>query len=155
VKDKKDKSLRIGIAGYGIVGKKRHDVIKDIPKMDVVAVCDKKFNGKGEFEDGVSFYDNYKSLIFNESIDALIVCMTNDIAPEVTMAGLNAGLHVFCEKPPGRTVEDIENVIKIETKHPNLKLMYGFNHRHHYSVMEAFSVIQSGKMGQIIIVPVT
>ena len=37
--------------------------------------------------------------------------MTNDIAAEVTIAGLKKGLHVFCEKPPGRNVEDIVSVI--------------------------------------------
>ena len=145
-----DKVLKIGIAGYGIVGKRRHEVIKQNPGMHVAAVCDRKFNGQGKLDDGVSYYDNYKALLENEALDALIICMTNDIAPEVTMAGLNSGLHVFCEKPPGRTVEDIKNVIKVEACHPELKLMYGFNHRHHYSVKDALSVIKKGKMGAII-----
>ena len=145
-----DKVLKIGIAGYGIVGKRRHDVIKQNPAMHVAAVCDRKFNGQGKLDDGVSYYDNYKALLENEALDALIICMTNDIAPEVTMAGLNSGLHVFCEKPPGRTVQDIKNVIKVEANHPNLKLMYGFNHRHHYSVKDALAVINSGEMGGLV-----
>jgi predicted dehydrogenase len=145
-----DKVLKIGIAGYGIVGKRRHDVIKQNPAMHVAAVCDRKFNGQGKLDDGVSYYDNYKVLLENEALDALIICMTNDIAPEVTMAGLNSGLHVFCEKPPGRTVQDIKNVIKVEANHPNLKLMYGFNHRHHYSVKDALAVINSGEMGGLV-----
>ena len=145
-----DKVLKIGIAGYGIVGKRRHDVIKQNPAMHVAAVCDRKFNGQGKLDDGVSYYDNYKALLENEALDALIICMTNDIAPEVTMAGLNSGRHVFCEKPPGRSVQDIQNVIKVEARYPKLKLMYGFNHRHHYSVKDALAVINSGEMGAII-----
>ena len=145
-----DKVLKIGIAGYGIVGKRRHDVIKQNPGMHVAAVCDRKFNGQGKLDDGVTYYDNYKALLENEALDALIICMTNDIAPEVTMAGLNSGLHVFCEKPPGRSVQDIKNVIKVEACHPKLKLMYGFNHRHHYSVKDALAVINSGEMGGLI-----
>jgi predicted dehydrogenase len=142
--------LKVGIAGYGIVGKRRHDVIKHNPGMHVAAVCDRKFNGQGKLDDGVFYYDNYKALLENEALDALIICMTNDIAPEVTMAGLNSGLHVFCEKPPGRSVQDIKNVIKVEARYPKLKLMYGFNHRHHYSVKDALAVINSGEMGAII-----
>jgi predicted dehydrogenase len=57
------------------------------------------------------------------------------------MAGLNSRLHVFCEKPPGRSVQDIKNVIKVEARYPKLKLMYGFNYRHHYSVKDALAVM--------------
>ena len=146
----RDEVLKIGIAGYGIVGKRRHDVIEQNPGMYVAAVCDRKFNGQGKLDDDVSYYDNYKALLENEALDALIICMTNDIAPEVTMAGLNSGLHVFCEKPPGRSVQDIKNVIKVEANNSQLKLMYGFNHRHHYSVKDALAVINSGEMGGLI-----
>jgi predicted dehydrogenase len=76
--------------------------------------------------------------------------MTNEIAPEVTIAGLKAGLHVFCEKPPGRNVKDIEDVIQEEQKHSELKLMYGFNHRYHDSVKDTIKILQSGNLGNII-----
>ena len=68
----------------------------------------------------------------------------------VTVAALKRGLHVFCEKPPGRSVEDIKKVILHEKMNPNLKLMYGFNHRFHDSVMDALKIIKSGKLGNII-----
>ncbi|MEK7555171.1 MAG: Gfo/Idh/MocA family oxidoreductase, partial [Patescibacteria group bacterium] len=57
---------------------------------------------------------------------------------------------VFCEKPPGRTVADIKNVIAEEKKHPNLKLKYGFNHRYHQSVIEAKKIIDSKIYGDVI-----
>ena len=85
-----------------------------------------------------------------ENLDILIVCLTNDIAPEVTIAALEAGLHVFCEKPPGKNVSDIIRVIDIEKQKPDLKLMYGFNHRYHYSVQDALKLVHSGEMGKII-----
>jgi predicted dehydrogenase len=85
-----------------------------------------------------------------EKLDVLIVCMTNEIAPEVSIAGIEAGLHVFCEKPPGRDVEDIARVIRSEQKHPGCKLMYGFNHRYHESVQDALKLVRSGELGRII-----
>ena len=66
------------------------------------------------------------------------------------MLGLQAGLHVFCEKPPGRNVEDIKRVIQIESQNPLLKLMYGFNHRYHESVQNALKLVQDGKFGKVI-----
>ena len=140
--------LKVGIAGYGIVGKRRRECIDRHPEMDVIAVCDKEFSKKGVFEDGIRFYQNYTDLIF-EKLDVLFVCLTNDIAPEATIAGLRNGIHVFCEKPPGRNIRDIISVIEEEKKHSNLKIMYGFNHRYHESVKDALRIIRSKNLGKI------
>lgn len=140
--------LRVGIAGFGVIGKKRKTFIDQHPKMRVVAVCDKNILTAHQ-EEGISYFDNYKELI-SYDIDVLFVCMSNDMASKVTIAGLKQNLHVFCEKPPGRSVQEIKEVINIENKHPSLKLMYGFNHRYHDSVQEALKILESGTLGKII-----
>lgn len=141
--------LRVGIAGYGVVGRRRHACVDRNPAMHLVAVCDRSFDADGVRPDGVHFYQNYRRLL-EEDLDVLIVCLTNDIAPDVTIAGLQRGLHVFCEKPPGRSVRDIQKVIRCESAHPGLKLMYGFNHRYHESVQDALKLVRSGQLGKII-----
>ncbi|CAN2170320.1 MviM Predicted dehydrogenases and related proteins [Candidatus Nanopelagicaceae bacterium] len=142
-------TLKVGIAGFGIVGKRRKDCIEKNPNLSLVAVCDRDFTGPGKLEDGTKYYSNYERLL-DEELDVLIVCLTNDMAAEVTKAGLRRGLHVFCEKPPGRNVEEIESVLQEESKYPNLKLMYGFNHRFHDSVRDALEILESGELGKII-----
>ena len=142
-------SLRVGIAGFGVVGKRRKDCVDRHPDLHVVAVCDRAFSGEGAFPDGVRYYRDYQSLLAEE-LDVLIVCLTNDVAAEVTIAGLEAGLHVFCEKPPGRNVDDIVRVVAYERRHPALKLMYGFNHRYHESVRDAARILRAGELGRII-----
>ena len=141
--------LRVGIAGYGIVGKRRHFFINEHPQLDVIAVCDQNFKNDYNQIDGISYFNN-TDLLINENLDILFVCLTNNIAAEVTIAGLNKGFHVFCEKPPGMSVEDIQKVIEVEKQHPTLKLKYGFNHRYHESIKKALQVIQSGELGQVI-----
>jgi len=140
-------SLHVGIAGYGIVGKRRKLCVDLHQDLKVTAVCDKTFENTGFTSDGIKFFKTYRELL-NEKIDVLIVCMTNDIAAEVTIAGLEKGFHVFCEKPPGRSVEDVLSVITVEKRSPQLKLMYGFNHRYHKSIQDALSVMQSGDLGK-------
>jgi predicted dehydrogenase len=141
--------LRVGIAGFGVVGKRRKDCIDRHPQMRVVGVCDRTFDGEGALADGVRHYQDYRRLL-SEPLDVLIVCITNDIAAEVTIAGLEAGLHVFCEKPPGRTVEDIRRVIDHERRHPSLTLVYGFNHRYHESVRDALAILRTGELGGVV-----
>jgi predicted dehydrogenase len=141
--------LRVGIAGYGVVGKRRRHFIDQHPRLQTVAVCDRVFPATGVFDDGVRYYTHYTDLL-GESLDVLFVCMTNDIAPEVTIAGLEKGLHVFCEKPPGRDLDDVIRVIECERQHPGLKLKYGFNHRYHDSVRDALRIIRGGELGPVI-----
>lgn len=141
--------LKVGIAGYGVVGKRRHQYIDAHPNMRVIAVCDQTFSGNGTLPSGVNYYQHYVQLL-DEPLDMLFVCLPNDMAPIVTIAGLEKGFHVFCEKPPGRNVGDIEKVIEVEKKHPTLKLKYGFNHRYHESVKMALDIIASGELGHVI-----
>jgi predicted dehydrogenase len=143
------KKLRVGIAGYGVIGPRRRVYVDRHPLLQLVAVCDQKFTEDSIFEDGIKYYQSYKDLIL-ENIDILFVCLTHDVAPEVTIAGLERGMHVFCEKPPGRTPADIKAVIAVEKTNPALKLKYGFNHRYHDSVIDAINIIRSKEMGEII-----
>lgn len=142
--------LKVGIAGYGVVGKRRHYFIDLNPHLEVVGVCDQYFEGTGVFKEGIHFYENYKDLLANEKLDVLIVCLTNDVAAEVTIAALSQNLHVFCEKPPGRNVADILKVRETEASNPHLKLKYGFNHRYHDSVREALRLIESQELGKVL-----
>lgn len=142
--------LTVGIAGYGVVGKRRHFFLDSNQYCQVVSVCDQKFESNGQFDNGIYYFRNYKEMLKESKLDILFVCLTNDVAAEVTIAGLELGLHVFCEKPPGKSVEDIANVIETEKKYSKLKLMYGFNHRYHESVKEALKVIKEKSLGEVI-----
>jgi predicted dehydrogenase len=141
--------LKVGIAGYGVVGKRRRHFVDLHPHLHTVAVCDRVFPSDGVFPDGVRHYRGYHGLL-SEDLDVLFVCLTNDVAAEVTMAGLEHGLHVFCEKPPGRNVQDVTDVIRCERRHPGLKLKYGFNHRYHESVRQALAIVRSRELGEVI-----
>ena len=141
--------LKVGIAGYGVVGKRRRQFIDRRPDMQTVAVCDQLFKSDGVLPDGARCYRHYSGVL-GEDLDVLFVCLTNDLAADVTIAGLDKGLHVFCEKPPGRDVADIARVIACAQNHPNLKLKYGFNHRYHDSVRDALAIVRSGALGRVI-----
>ena len=141
--------LKVGIAGYGVVGKRRRMCVDQHPDMQMKAICDQVFTDRRSTIDGLRSYKNYKDFL-EEDLDVLIVCMTNEIAPEVTILGLKKGFHVFCEKPPGKDVSDIVKVIKAERNNPTQKLMYGFNHRYHESVKEAMRIIKTKELGNII-----
>lgn len=141
--------LKVGIAGYGVVGKRRRGYIDDHPNMQTVAICDQNYPDPILLEDGIKAFARYEQLL-EEPLDVLFVSLPNYLSPEVTIAGLEKGLHVFCEKPPAKDVAGIESVIEVEKRHPELILKYGFNHRYHHSVREAIRIIDSGELGSIV-----
>lgn len=145
-----DGRLRVAVAGYGVVGRRRRQVVDDHPRMKVVAVCDRTFGAEETLPDGVRAYTSPHAMMAAEELDILLVCLTNDIAADITVAGLERGLHVFCEKPPGRDVSDIRRVIAAEAARPDLRLKYGFNHRYHDSVRDALALARSGELGRLI-----
>lgn len=141
--------LRVGIAGYGVVGQRRRQFIDQHPRLRTVAVCDRVFDEPVTLPDGIRAFPDYRRLL-EQPLDALFVSLPNYLAPEVTIAGLERGLHVFCEKPPGRDVADVVRVREVEARRPGQKLKYGFNHRYHDSVREALRLVRSGELGEII-----
>jgi predicted dehydrogenase len=141
--------LRAGIAGYGVVGQRRRHHIDRRDDMLVAAVCDRSFEAAGTDQDGLRRYHSSAEMLAREELDCLFVCLPNDVAPDVTCAGLEAGLHVFCEKPPGRDVADIARVVAVERERSGQILKYGFNHRYHHSVRDALEIIRSGQLGQV------
>lgn len=145
----KTEKLRVGIAGYGIVGKRRRHFIDQHPHLQTVAVSDRVFKENGVLPDGVRYYPAYAGLAA-ENLDLLFVCLTNEVAPDATIFGLEQGWHVFCEKPPGRDIADIARVMRVERSRPELRLKYGFNHRYHDSVRDALEVVRSGRLGSIL-----
>jgi predicted dehydrogenase len=90
----KQAKLQVGIAGYGVVGKRRREFIDQHPALRTTTVCDQYFKEPGVTDDGLKVFPHYEQLL-EEPLDALFVCLPNYLAAEVTIAGLEKGMHVF------------------------------------------------------------
>lgn len=142
--------LRVGIAGFGTVGKRRYQLMKINPNLQVVAICDRSLKDGYDSKEDLKIYNDFRDLIAQESLDVLYVCLTNDVASEATILGLKKNMHVFCEKPPGRNLAEVRAIIEVEKQNTHLKLKFGFNHRYHDSIREALKIVSSGEMGRVI-----
>ena len=142
--------MKVGIAGYGVVGKTRHRSIESNTSYQVTAISECNEEAQKFIPAGLEVYNDYKSLIVSADIDVIFISLPNQFAAEATCLSLQNGLHVFCEKPPARTYAELLEVEKQSLKFPDLKLMYGFNHRFHLSVEEAKVLIDSNSLGRLI-----
>ncbi len=139
--------LRIGIVGLGRMGRIRADAIRARQDTALVAGADPMPARRG-FEE-IPINSDCASLIHSD-VDAVFVCTPNRYTPEVAVAALDAGKHVFCEKPPGRSLEDIARIIEAERRNPGLTLKFGFNHRYHFGIQKAKQIVDSEKYGRIL-----
>lgn len=149
------KILKAGIIGYGYMGQIRKKIIEDMKTLKLAGICDT--NKALVLEDRTvkcKVYDSYEKLIKSD-IDIIFVCTPNAASPQIVIDSLKSGKHVFCEKPPGRTIADINQMIKQEKKCPKLKLMFGFNHRYHPGILEAKTIINSKRLGKILFLKAT
>jgi len=136
--------MRIGIIGFGKMGQIRADVLEGIDDVEILSVYE-----PGECE---CKYERVSGpcIIFTDSrIDAVFICTPNKFNKEYAISALCNGKHVFCEKPPAFTASEVAEVIEAEKK-SGKKLMYGFNHRHHGSIIRAKEVVDSGEFGKVL-----
>ena len=141
-------TYKVGIAGYGVVGKRRHAALKKIHDFKVTSLSDISFKDEDNLLN-LNCYSDYKDLIKNEDLDILFISLPNNHAASATLLGLKKNLHVFCEKPPAKTLSELMP-IKEHLEKTDLKLMYGFNHRFHSSVIHAKKIIDSDELGKIV-----
>ena len=130
------------------MGKIRLKTLNEMDGCTVKWVCD--INRETASNGDTRFTVNEKDVLEDEDIDAIIVSTSNDKLKDLVVKFLDRGKHVFCEKPPGRNMVELNEMIEAESRNPKLKLMFGFNHRHHESVIRAKQVIDSGEYGSVL-----
>ncbi len=144
--DMKQRPLKAVIIGYGYMGEIRRAVVARTPDLELLGILDTDPGIKAKLPQ-VHHFESLEE-VFKSKPDLVFVCTPNVFSPQICAQALRLGIHVFCEKPPGRNVADIQNIRKAEGK--NVKLMFGFNHRWHPGIMKAKAIIDSGRFGRII-----
>jgi len=137
--------IKVGIAGFGKIGQLRTKILSSRSDVSLVGFYDVK---KPEKPEPLVFYETYEELL-ESGIEVVFICAYNTVLADFTAKALNKGIHVFCEKPPAMEVKELDSVVKA-LKFSGKKLKYGFNHRYHYSVIEAKKIVDSGEMGKLL-----
>lgn len=108
--------VRLGVVGLGPMGR---DLVRPAAKhesVDVVALCDLDSGLFPEAQEIVAghsptLFTDFYEMLDMASLDGLIVAVPQDLHKEFSIAGLEAGCHVFCEKPMALTTVDCESMI--------------------------------------------
>ena len=145
-------ALKIGIIGNGGISNAHMDGYKALgDRVEVVACCDINFEKAKSYAEryGVkNCYDNCYDMLAENELDAVSVCTWNSAHAECTIAALNAGCHVLCEKPMAMSTEEALAMQAAAEKNGKL-LMLGFVRRHGSDARTAVDPISKGYLGDI------
>ena len=142
----------IGIIGCGKIAQVRH-IPEYAENKDAKLVGFYDINLARAQELAVKYggkaFDSVEALLADPAIDAVSVCAANFAHAEITIAALNAGKHVLCEKPMATTLADCEAMVAAAKKH-NKFLMIGHNQRLAKAHSVARKLIVDGLIGDIV-----
>src|SRR5690625_462512 len=147
------KELNVGIIGAGLIASEVHipNYLKSEKNVKIVAIADviiEKAKQVAETYGIPNVFHSYEKMLKEVKLDAISVCVPNKFHAEATIAALEAGCHVLCEKPPAMNAEEAR--LMMETAHKVGKnLTYGFHYRHSKEVEITKNMIDTGDMGHI------
>lgn len=152
--------LNIGIIGAGRIGKVHLESISyHVKNATVKAMADPFMND--ETEKLIRSYGvetvtrDYKDILNDKDIDAVLVCSSTDTHAAISIEAINAGKHVFCEKPVDHSIEKIQAVADALKEHPNIKFQVGFNRRFDHNFAAIRKAYDDGKIGEAHILKIT
>lgn len=150
------KKLKMGIIGVGRLGYEHaNNIANKIGDAELVAVCDvnaERAKQVGE-ELGVSaVYTDAKKLCMDPNVEAVAIVSTTSEHVKLLKIAMDAGKHVFCEKPLSDSVQQCKEAEKVVEAHPDLAFQLGFMRRYDYSYRLAKKKIDNGDIGRVILV---
>ena len=144
-------SHRVLLVGAGGVGRKRAAAIAAHDGTRLVAVCDvEESSARGLAGDyGVAALTDWSAAVRDVEADLVIVSTTHDALSAVTVAALAAGRHVLCEKPLGRSRDEVAASVAASAAAGTV-LRAGYNHRFHPAIRGLQAAAAAGDLGPLI-----
>jgi predicted dehydrogenase len=139
--------LKFGIIGFGKIGRMRKEIIERLRLGTVVAISDPYADISGCADSCIT--SKHFEDVLKADINCVVVATPNNITADAVIRSLEAGKHVFSEKPPARNLQETLAIKAIAENFHHLKLKFGFNHRCHASVINAHNILKSGNMGDL------
>jgi len=146
---------KIGILGCGNRSKAHISALNEVPEIEIAALCDvvphkmdllAKMIRQGPEP---RKYVDMEKMVQQEDLDAIAVVLPNHLHKLGTIAALEAGKHVFCEKPMALTVADCNEMIAV-SKRARRAIQIGTQRRHSNGYKSAVEAIRKASVGKIL-----
>ncbi|MBW8349227.1 Gfo/Idh/MocA family oxidoreductase [Bacillus sp. IITD106] len=152
--------VRFGLIGCGHISKKHLKALSSCKDAQLTAVSDLNYERMEDAEkyyltisgqgDPIKFYKNYKEMLEDENIDAVIIASFSGIHAEMANAALSANKHVVLEKPMALSIKESNKLIYLAQKH-HKELMICHQLRFMPIMQRIKKLIDDGKLGKLLL----
>jgi predicted dehydrogenase len=94
-------------------------------------------------------HGSYEQMLADPEVDAIYNPLPNHLHVSWSIAAIEAGKHVLCEKPIGLSAAEGQKLVDVARRHPQLKVMEAFMYRHHPQWQRARQLVIDGAIGQL------
>ena len=139
-----DRPVRVGIIGFGHIGRTHLEALNALPDATVVAVSRREPLSQ---DLGIAWHADYRELVQRDDIDLVAICTPSGHHAEQALAALDAGKGVVIEKPLALTLDDGERVVRT-ARDRNLFLSVISQRRTEDAVQSLYRALSEGRLGQ-------
>lgn len=146
-----ENKVRWGLISTANINRRIIPAIRQAERGTLVAVASRRqdtaeaYARKWEIPQPFAGYD---ALLESDAVDAVYISLPNHMHVPMTLAALDAGKHVLCEKPFGLSVAEINQVIK-KQQETGLAVAEAFMYRHHPQTKMVNDLIRDGRLGEV------
>lgn len=148
------KKLKVAIIGCGGIANNKHlPALSKLQEVELVAFCDiveeRAVKASQEFGTAdAKVYSDFRKLLSESEVDVVHVCTPNDSHAEITVASLESGRHVMCEKPMAKTAEQARQMLDA-AKRTGKKLSIAYQNRFRSDSLYLKQLCEQGELGDI------
>ena len=141
--------MNTAIIGAGLMCNRRAPVLINSKNSVLKVIASKDFGDAKAMarKFNCEAAENWEEVISRNDVDAVIVCTPPHVHAEISIAAMNAGKHVLCEKPLTKEISESEEMVNVANK-KGVILKCGFNHRHHPAINEGKRLVDQGIIGK-------
>ena len=144
--------IRIGLIGCGIIGHYDTDTALKVDGVELAAVCDlykgRLERAKEKWGSAIFTTGDYRELLAKKDIDAVLICTPDHWHQKIAIDAMNAGKHVYCEKPMVQKIEEGAAVIAAQ-KRTGKVFQVGSQRASSVAILEAKKYFEKGAIGEL------
>jgi predicted dehydrogenase len=157
-KNSANDKIRIALIGSGIIGHYDTDTALKVLGIELVAVCDlykgRLERAKEKWGKELFTTQDYREILSRKDIDAVLICTSDHWHDRISIDAMNAGKHVYCEKPMVHHIEEGQAVIDTQKKTGKI-FQVGSQVASSVLTAEAKKIYESGVIGELAYVEAT
>ncbi len=143
-------AIRVGVIGSGFIGAMHASIAAAHPQASLVAVCDPCSARRQALAErfGARAFEDEKQMVASGDVDLVCIASPDELHVQHAKLCVNAGKHVFCEKPLGDSLEAAEELLEIANRQ-QVQFGINFNRRFAFGYRRMKELLDQGAIGRL------